>query len=259
VHDLPLLRDVTAFSEARWVPRPRESYAMLNYCTDSAFTAERMLDASAVDARACRRYRRIVKSYLRFQGKSRFLQKHTGFARTRYLRAIFPDALFVHMYRDGRAVANSLNEVDWWNGDLEAWWWGEMNAGYMADYLASGKEPVVLAGIVWKTLMDLIEEECSELPEDRLLRVRYDRLVADPTGTMDGVRRFCGLRESARFDELVRHTPVANMDAKWPRVLSTTQREWLKRCIGAHLDRYGFADTAPEEGESAFQMGASQP
>jgi len=258
VHDLPLVRDVLAFSKAAWIPRPRESYAMLNHCTDSTFTAQRMLDASAVDARTRRRYRGMVKAYLRLQGKSRFLQKHTGFARIRYLRAIFPDALFIHMYRDGRAVASSMNRVDWWNGDLGAWWWGEMSADCMADYLDSGKEPVVLAGIVWKTLMDLIEEECSELPADRLLRVRYDRLVAAPLETMDAIRLFCGLRQSARFDARVRRAPITDMDTKWSRVLSREQRERLKRCLGTHLEKYGFADSGRAQRSPLLQMGTSR-
>jgi len=239
VRDLPLA-DRLVSKSSRYVPRPIEAIAMLNYCTDSVFTSQRMLAASDVTEPTRRRYRATVEAFLRLQGKRRFVQKHTGFARIRYLRAIFPDALFIHVYRDGRAVANSMNKVDWWSGDFDSWWWDDIKPEYMQEYLDSGKEPIVLAGIVWKTLMDLIEEECGELPEDRLIRIRYDEMVGDLPATMREVVRFCGLRESPRFDRHVRSMRVANMDTKWVRRLSDRQKEMLERCIGEHLTKYGF-------------------
>jgi hypothetical protein len=133
-----------------------------------------------------------------------------------------------------------------------------MRDDYMDDYLASGKEPVVLAGIAWKTLMDLIEDEFSELPDDRLLRVRYDRLVDDPLGTMDAIRRFCGLRESARFDALVRRAPIDNMDTTWSRVLSREQKRLLRRCIGPHLEKYGFVVPAAQAPRSHRCIGVAE-
>jgi hypothetical protein len=199
-----------------------------------------MLDASDVTESTRQHYRRIVKAYLRIQGKHRFLQKHTGFARIRYLQPIFPDALFIHVYRDGRAVANSLNEVPWWGGNLEAWWWGDMKPSYLQEYLDSDKESIVLAGIVWKTLMDLIEEECSELPSHRLLRIRYDKMISNLPETMKEVVHFCGIQESSCFDHYVGSIRVANMDTKWSQTLSSRQKRLLLRCIGDHLEKYGF-------------------
>jgi hypothetical protein len=240
VYDFPLAHRFLASNGARYLPKPRESYAMLNYCTDSMFTCHRMLDASDVDGSTRRRYRAAVKAYLCLQAKRRFIQKHTGFARVRYLQAIFPDALFIHVYRDGRAVANSMNTVRWWSGNLDAWWWGEMKTDYMQEYLDAGKEPIVLAGIIWKTLMDMIEEECSELPKDRIHRIRYDQMIGNLPGTIKEIEHFCGLQESLRFDRHVHSTHVANMDTKWSRTLSCRQKELLERCVGEHLKKYGF-------------------
>src|SRR6202035_2477728 len=39
------------------------------------------------------------------------------------LLAAFPDARFVSIVRDGRAVAYSLSRVDWWDDDI-VWWYG---------------------------------------------------------------------------------------------------------------------------------------
>ena len=240
IHDIPMA-DRLFSKSLRYLPRPAESYSMLNYCTDSVFTAPKMLNASDVTESTIQRYRAIVEDYMRIQGKSRFIQKHVGFARTSYLKTIFPDALFIHVYRDGRAVANSMNNVDWWTGDLDTgWWWGDMEPEYMREYLDSGKEPIVLAGIVWKTVMDLIDEECAELPDDRLIRIRYDKMISDLPGTMRKVVDFCGLRESQRFERHVCNTRVSDMDTKWGKMLSNRQKELLKRCLGKYLMKYGF-------------------
>ena len=212
---------------------------MLNRCTDSMFTSQRMLSADDVTQTTQKRYHRMVRSILRFQGKRRFVQKHTGFARICYLRALFPDALFIHVYRDGRAVAHSMNRVDWWPGDLSGWWWGDMKPAYMQEYEDSGRESIVLAAIVWKTLMELIEEECAELTPSQLLRVRYDSMIHDLPGTMNEVLRFCELAPSPRFERHVANTWVADMDLRWTRDLSTHQKELLEQSLGNALAKYG--------------------
>lgn len=115
-----------------------------------------------------------------------------------------------------------------------------MKPEYMRECLDSGKEPIVLAGIVWKTVMDLIDEECAELPDDRLIRIRYNEMTSDLPGTMRKVVDFCGLRESQSFERHVCNTRVSNMDTKWVKMLSNRQKELLKRCLGKHLMKYGF-------------------
>jgi hypothetical protein len=213
---------------------------MLNYCTDSVFTSQRVLESTDLTQSSRNRYRQIVKDYLRIQGKIRFIQKHTGFARIYYLKSIFPDAMFIHVYRDGRAVANSLNKVHFWSNDLNGWCWGHMKPAYMHEYMQYGREPIVLAGIVWKTLMDLIEEECAELTAKQLLRIRYDELISDLPGTMRKVLSFCGLNYSRRFDSHVRGTRVLDMDTKWRKNLSAREKRLLENCIGKHIIKYGF-------------------
>ena len=45
-----------------------------------------------------------------------FLHKFTGWPRAGLLHAVFPEARFVHVVRDGRAVASSLVQQPWWDG-----------------------------------------------------------------------------------------------------------------------------------------------
>jgi hypothetical protein len=239
IHDLPFSERLVS-RRTRFVPKPTETYRILNHCTNSRFTENRLLTGEHVTDEARRRFRRMVRLYLALQGKPRFVHKHTGFARVGYLRSIFPDARFIHVYRDGRAVASSMALVDWWSGDLGSWWWGEMKPEYMEEYLRSDREPVVLAGIVWKTLMDLIEEECRVLPREQYFRVRYDELTQEVGSTFERARKFCGLPENQKWQRVVSGVPVSNMDRKWERTLSDRQKGLLERCLGDHLERFGF-------------------
>ena len=58
--------------------------------------------------------RATVAGVLRYHGKARFAAKLTGPARISYVSSIFPEARFVHVVRDGRAVVQSLMKVEFW-------------------------------------------------------------------------------------------------------------------------------------------------
>jgi hypothetical protein len=155
----------------------------------------------------------------------------------KYLQAIFPDAKFIHVIRDGRAVANSLIHVPWWDGTMKSWWWGPMNPRYEQEYMASNQEPAVLGAIVWKTLLDFFEEETKVIPSVALMQVRFDKLVAETDRVMQDVLNFCGLPNSDVFQKrisvmTIRKEKKPNFD---PRV-STLMDE----CLGEYLVRYGF-------------------
>ena len=55
-------------------PRPSsEPYALLNYVTDRAFTQPRPLTETDVTLNAAKRFRRVVREHLHWQGKPRDL------------------------------------------------------------------------------------------------------------------------------------------------------------------------------------------
>src|SRR5579872_155452 len=92
--------------------------------------------------------------------RSRLLVKLTGWPRAGFLAEIFPDALFVHILRDGRAVANSMLDTDFWNGyqGPEQWRWGTLDRAQARAWEESGKSFVALAGLQWKILMKAFEK-----------------------------------------------------------------------------------------------------
>lgn len=225
---------------SKLVPRPAEPYTLLNHVTDRVFTQPRPLTEADVTREAAQRYRNVVRKHLHWQGKARYLQKHTGFPRTRYLKAVFPDAKFVHILRDGRAVANSLARVGFFDGTMRSWWWGPMRAEFEQEFRSSGESPVVLAAITWKTLVDLIDVAMSELPSDSGLTVRYDELIARPQATMARLAEFCELDPSPAFDWRVRQVHVSGSDDQW-RQLPRNEQLLLEASLADHLVRLGFS------------------
>jgi len=62
-------------------------------------------------------------------GAPSFVHKFTGWPRARFIDACLPGSPYVHVARDGRAVAASLLQVGWWKGHLgpESWGFGPLS------------------------------------------------------------------------------------------------------------------------------------
>ncbi len=241
LRDMPWLGERIPY-EWKLRPKPREANKLYRAITNGAFTQPAALGRDDADDVQKSVWRQAFRSHMFWQGKKRFLNKHTGFPRCDYFLEIFPDARFIHVLRDGRAVANSLLNVDWWDGTLEnSWWWGDMDPAYLEEFEASGRQPLVLAGIVWKTLMLHNERELQAVTPEQKLEVNYTDFVADPYGMMDRVREYCDLRPSELFDRRIRAVRIHNADDKWQRDLTPEQQQLLTRTIGTELEHFGFA------------------
>lgn len=224
----------------RLTPKPVESIAALNFVTENVFSAGKVLTESDLSQATADRFRTFVLSHLRWQGKKRFVNKHTGFPRIGYLKAIFPDAIFLHVLRDGRAVVSSLLKMHWWDGTLNSWWWGPMRRKFVEEYADSNESPVILAAIVWKTLLDDIFKESALLTGDDIMHIRYDTLIADYKNTMAEVADFCGLELSSRFRRRLNRFEIRRTDDRWKSELTPVQRRQAEESLSVYLEKYGF-------------------
>lgn len=249
---LPQLATLSRIRNLRWfdpavadawriTPKPNEANSLYMELTDGVFTEPRLLHAEDLTEATRLRYRSCVQKHLMFQGKSRFVQKHTGFPRYAYLSEIFPDASFIHILRDGRAVANSMINVSWWNGTLDSWWWGPMKEEYRDEFENSPDPPLSLAAIVWKTLVDYIRDASRKLPTSQYMEIRYSDLVANPEKTLLSVLEFLDLEPNARFVQSIRAHTIYNSDDKWKKSLTAEQQNLLHDSLSGHLNSLGFA------------------
>src|SRR5262249_6370163 len=119
-----------------------------------------------------RRLRTFFESRADAEGAPAYLHKFTGWPRARVLRGVVPEARFVHIVRDGRAVANSWLQMPWWRGHHgpEAWHFGPLPEEYAREWDAAGRSHVHLAGLGWKLLMDSYDAARAALPDDAWLQ-----------------------------------------------------------------------------------------
>lgn len=131
-----------------------------------------------------------------------FLHKLTGWPRSGLLDACFPDSVFVEVVRDGRAVANSWLQMEWWRGHRGPgeWHFGPLGPELEHEWLESGRSFPVLAALGWRVLMEAYDEARSLVPEERWLRVRYEDIVADPRDGFARILDAMGLPWTREFE-----------------------------------------------------------
>jgi hypothetical protein len=161
------------------------------------------------------RLRRFVEQRARAQGTQVFVLKMTGWPRARMLAAALPEARFVEIVRDGRAVASSLLQMPWFRAQRGP---SATSIGLPPtatdDWEKAGRSFVALAGLTWSSLLDAYDESRSALPSDGWLRIRYEDLVADPVEVMGQILDFAGLRPHSDVDDgLAERTSAGRLDA----------------------------------------------
>src|SRR5690348_8434276 len=176
--------------------------------------------------------------------RNRILIKLTGWSRIGYLNEVFPDAKFIHIVRDGRAVASSylhINEWQWrgWYGPY-SWRYGPLSAEDQAAWEASGRSFAALAGIQWRIHTRAIETARAGIDPKRYLEVRYEDYCADPWATCRRVLDFSELEHAPAFERHVRSAKITDMTSRFQKDLSPEQVLMLTNLLRADLVRYGY-------------------
>jgi hypothetical protein len=174
--------------------------------------------------------------------RNRLLIKITGWPRIGFLKEIFPDAKFVHIYRDGRAVASSLLRVPWWSGwgGPANWRWGELTPEQRAKWNKYDKSFVVLAAIEWEILMAAYEKAKQTIPPEDLMDIRYEDLCQNPIEMFQMAVEFGALEWSPKFEATVKSFSLRNANDKWQRDLNDVQQRILGECLSDTLEEYGY-------------------
>ena len=153
--------------------------------------------------------------------------------RIELINSMFKDAYYVHIIRDGRAVASSLLNVGFWN-DTDIWWLGKKPS----DWEREGKEPVELCALHWKHEVEEILKNRALFGE-RYVEITYEALVADVKNTLNKITEFCELRRSARFTKMLPPS-LPNMNYKWKEQLTKNQKIRLNKILEPFLMQLGY-------------------
>ena len=184
--------------------------------------------------------RRAISSVARFGGGQRFVNKRIGNnQRIAILARAFPDARFLNIVRDGRAVANSLAHVDWWDDGL-VWWYG----GTPRDWAAEGGNPWDIAARHWLEEVRSIADGLAVVPPERVLEVRYEYVVESPLEALRSALNFAALESDDAWEAAVASLRMGR-DAAWRRDLSEEALKRIEAIQADELVRHGYKLECP--------------
>ena len=206
------------------------------------------------------RYPRLVdeiyRTYLdnKFPGKRRWGDKTTGLVdHVRQLDEYFADALFIHLIRDGRAVAASYMRV---------------------PHLSS--EPTQIA-FEWRRTVQAYSRFGRRVGPQRFHELRYEDLVEDPEGELRRICSFVGEPYSPQmlgfasknrdmkleperhlgWKGLTLRTVTAERRDSWRGELAPQQVQSFEGAAGDVLARYGYLNASPGHGANPI-LGAKR-
>ena len=214
-------------------PEPGEAGGMWDRFVTGESDVLRAADATPA---ARRYYRKAVENCLRLYGKPRFLSKcpRNGL-RMGFLQAIFPDARFVHLVRDGRAVGQSILERRKRSGNIRAWW--DVKPEGWRTWEA--EDPVVAVAHQWNQVILQMQQAAAGLPAGQYLEVRYEDLVTDPMAFLGRVCDFCDVRWPT--DQMAAAVAgLENRNDKWAKVFTPSEVERMMAIMGPTMARFGY-------------------
>jgi hypothetical protein len=143
--------------------------------------------------------------------------------------------MFIHILRDGRAVANSYyncirsgsfmpwKEREWW---VRAWpeeWRQEWRKNYHNE--------LGLAAYLWKYFVNQIRIDARNLPEGHYMEIQYEELISSPKSTINRILGFYGVPLGGRIEWYLNQLSLSNMNIKWRSELNQDQKKDLERII----------------------------
>lgn len=234
--DIPFAGDVLTS-----ILHPREWYNFWEYWCKGFGTTCRDLFADDVTAGD----RNISNTLAKMLTNKRncMMLKITGWPRIGFLQEIFPNAKFIHIVRDGRAVANSFINQRWWLGwqGPENWRWGKLTEGQMHLWEKYDKSFIALSAIEWMILMDAFEKATKNLTTDKYFEVKYEKLCSNPTDVIKEIIGFCDIPWSAEIENYMKKHPLKNSNEKWKNELNQKQQTILQEILADYMAKYGYA------------------
>jgi len=226
----------------RYLPQPDEAYRFWDYYARDDFSVNYLLNTLATDAEIKRTVSAVSK-ILFYQRKQTFAAKLTGPGRITYLNSLFPDARFIHVVRDGRAVVNSLLKVGFWKekgGYDKPFWKGGLDDVDLAPWHKK-QRPEILAAIQWKKIVDSIRKDSLFLGQHRYIEIRYEDFIRSPDDATNHLYGFCGLEvKTTDSENKYKSVDFSDMNKKYIRNFDQSTRDDLDSLLGTTLAECGY-------------------
>ena len=225
--------------------------------------------------------RKFIPSTLRKLAKINATDTHTKLIektvsnglRLPYVHAVYPNAKYVHLIRDGRAVTESAMRLwqappDWaalWKKFREmplsnveyALWFGTNTVKGLFDRRGGGKvwgprypgiekdleskDLLEICSLQWLHSVQVALEGLKEIPASQTIEVRYEDLVSDEN-TLASLCEFIGLSDPETVLAAYRKRVQGGQNDKWLERIDPANRERMTEIMGEGLKQLGFLE-----------------
>ncbi len=164
-----------------------------------------------------------------------------------FLRALAPRACLINIVRHGVEVAHSIAQRAaqgrWYGQNDRKWTLMQEHARRvgLGDLLDRCESDFDRGLLEWRMSVDAAEPELERWPKGRLLRVRYEQLLADPEGVCDLATDALGLPRSSEMRDFARREVARRSPPARERPPSANTRA----IAGEALARLGYECEAP--------------
>jgi len=177
---------------------------------------------------------KIVRGHVRHFRRQVFLAKRPDISmRVRWLAAGVPKGKFIHVLRDGRAVANSILVRGRERGIPRWSYIGKDMWPELAEM-----DPASYSGAIWVRSTMLADRTLGTLEPGRVLTVRYEDLVREPFRVMEETAAFCGVPWEKEHEGTVPH--IEDRNYKWKEQMSPEEQERMIEQARPGLDLFGY-------------------
>ncbi len=177
--------------------------------------------------------------FRQMRNKERFINKHPRCTvRIDFIQRIFPDARFIHLIRDGRAVVNSILTKTKNEPERHSIPFGHFcKPPNWRDLLR--EDPAEQAALQWKEILNYVLAK-KEMLGDRYFELRYEDLCKDPRFWFEKMYTFSGLPAT---EAALANIPAAlqDMGYKWRQQLTSAQIETVNSVQAELLEKLGYS------------------
>lgn len=168
------------------------------------------------------KFRNIVQKITKYQGKNFFLSKRTANnRRIKQLLQCFPDAKFINITRDGRAVAYSLTKVKWW--DHHKIWWKECKTPVELRW--ENYSDIELAASNWVEEVKCIQSGLAHIASKNIITLKYENFAQDSEKYLLKCLEHIGVKPSTNWMKAVKRIKIYNNNHLWQQHLNSKETE----------------------------------
>ncbi|BAU67475.1 sulfotransferase (plasmid) [Stanieria sp. NIES-3757] len=190
-----------------------------------------------------------IRKHLKYNNARRFINKNPdNSVRIRYLNQLFPDAYFIHIIRDGRAVCHSMIQAQkrafefFGIGHRHNYGIKTQNWSEIAEMWFKDRQQAIAH--LWCETIATIDRDRQYLEPERYLEIRYEDFVSQTQTYLHRIAEFCQLPIDAQVEQIWQQETskltLAKRNEAWKQGFNPSELNKLMLIISKKMQEHGY-------------------